>query len=183
MSSYFAFFIFISSQRKFWNTILASWIVTELINSHSSIINFPSRPTRPPLCIFIVTGRRPPFPGKAHETKNTTTLKTTVNTTAHHVRQHHPPMPPTKAMGAITQNHRGHPTAKPWSTSWYSGALRFRRAREPRHRLLGCIFWAKFGRRGVWYPGRIAMGRPNWTVYPGRKNQPYHNKPTGTSLC
>ena len=29
-----AYFIFISLQRKFWNTILASWIVTELINSH-----------------------------------------------------------------------------------------------------------------------------------------------------
>jgi hypothetical protein len=27
--------------------------------------------------------------------------------------QHHPPMPPTKAMGAITQNHRGHTTATP----------------------------------------------------------------------
>jgi hypothetical protein len=47
-----------------------------------------------------------------HETKITTTLlNTTANTTAHHVRQHHPPMPPTKAMGAITQNRRGHPTA------------------------------------------------------------------------
>ena len=27
--------------------------------------------------------------------------------------QHHPPVPPTKAMGAITQNRRGHPTATP----------------------------------------------------------------------
>jgi hypothetical protein len=46
--------------------------------------------------------------------KNTTTLlNTTANTTAHHVRQHHPPMPPTKAMGAITQTRRGHPTATP----------------------------------------------------------------------
>ena len=27
--------------------------------------------------------------------------------------QHHPPLPPTKAMGAIPQNRRGHPTATP----------------------------------------------------------------------
>jgi hypothetical protein len=29
--------------------------------------------------------------------------------------------------------------------------------------------------------GRIAMGGPNWTVYPGPKNQPYHNQPSGAS--
>ena len=46
-----------------------------------------------------------------HETKITTTLLNT--TAAHHVRQHHPPMPPTKAMGAITQNRHGHHTATP----------------------------------------------------------------------
>ena len=159
MSSYFAFFIFISSQRKFWNTILASWIVTELINSHS-ISNFPSRPTRPPLCLFCHwPPPPPPFWVKHMKQKNTTTLKTTANTTAHHVRQHRPPMPPTKAMGAITQNRRGHPTATPWSTSWSSGALRFRRARERRHRLLGCIFWAKFGRRGGLIPWPNRDGR------------------------
>jgi hypothetical protein len=56
-----------------------------------------------------------PFcPCSPHETKITTTLlNTTTNTTAHHVRQHHPPMPPTKAMGAITQNRRGRPTTTP----------------------------------------------------------------------
>ncbi len=27
------------------------------------------------------------------------------------------------------------------------------------------------------------MGGPNWTVYPGPKNQPYHNQPSGASLC
>jgi hypothetical protein len=27
--------------------------------------------------------------------------------------RHHPPMHPTKAIGAITQNRRGHPTATP----------------------------------------------------------------------
>jgi hypothetical protein len=43
----------------------------------------------------------------------TTLLNTTANTAPHHVRQHHPPMPPTKAMGAITQYCRGHPTATP----------------------------------------------------------------------
>jgi hypothetical protein len=34
---------------------------------------------------------------------------------------------------------------------------------------------------GVCYPGRIAMGGPNWTIYPGPKNQPYHNQPSGAS--
>jgi len=38
--------------------------------------------------------------------------------------QHHPPMPPSKAMGAIPQNRRGHPTATPWST-WDRGFFRF----------------------------------------------------------
>jgi hypothetical protein len=47
------------------------------------------------------------------QTITTTLLNTTANTTTHHVRQHHPPMPPTKAMGAKTQNRRGHPTATP----------------------------------------------------------------------
>ena len=27
------------------------------------------------------------------------------------------------------------------------------------------------------------MGRPNWTVYPGPKNQPLHNQPLGASIC
>ena len=27
------------------------------------------------------------------------------------------------------------------------------------------------------------MGGPNWTVYPGPKNQPYHNQPSEASLC
>jgi len=31
---------------------------------------------------------------------------------------------------------------------------------------MGCIFWAK-----------------HWTIYPGTKNQPYHNQPSGASLC
>jgi hypothetical protein len=35
------------------------------------------------------------------------------NYTMNSAPQHHPPMPPTKAMGAITQNRRGHPTATP----------------------------------------------------------------------
>jgi hypothetical protein len=46
-------------------------------------------------------------------------------------------MPPTKAMGGIKQNCRGHPTATPLSTSGYSGVVRFGRARERRHRLMG----------------------------------------------
>ncbi len=68
-------------------------------------------------------------------------------------------MPPTKAMGAITQNRRGLPTATPLSTSWYSGVVRFGRARERWHRLLGCIFWAKFGRRGGLIPWPNHDGR------------------------
>ena len=35
------------------------------------------------------------------------------NYTMNSAPQHHPLMPPTKAMGAITQNRRGHPTATP----------------------------------------------------------------------
>jgi hypothetical protein len=27
------------------------------------------------------------------------------------------------------------------------------------------------------------MGGPNWTIYPGPKIQPYHNQPSGASLC
>jgi len=27
------------------------------------------------------------------------------------------------------------------------------------------------------------MEVPNWTVYPGPKNQPYNNQPLGASLC
>jgi hypothetical protein len=63
--------------------------------------------------------------------------------------QHHPPMPPTKAAGRIKQNHRGYPTATPLSTLEYSGVVRFGWARERRHRLMGCMFWAEFGRGGV----------------------------------
>ena len=56
-----------------------------------------------------------PFCHVLHMKQKITTklLNTTANTTPHHVRQHHPPMPPTKAMGAITQNRHGHPTATP----------------------------------------------------------------------
>ncbi len=35
------------------------------------------------------------------------------NYTMNSAPQHHPPMPPTKAMDAITQNRSGHPTATP----------------------------------------------------------------------
>jgi hypothetical protein len=68
-------------------------------------------------------------------------------------------MPPTKAMCAITQNRRGLPAATPLSMLWYSGVVRFGRARERRHRLLGCIFWAKFGRRGGLIPWPNRDGR------------------------
>jgi hypothetical protein len=66
--------------------------------------------------------------------------------------QHHPPMPPTKDMGVFNQNRRGCPTATPLSTSRYSGVDLIGRARERRHRLMGCIFLAKFGRRGGLIP-------------------------------
>jgi len=46
---------------------------------------------------------------------------------------------------------------------------------------MGCIFWAKFGRRGDLYPGLIAMGGPNWTVHLGLKKKPYHNQLPGAS--
>ena len=72
--------------------------------------------------------------------------------------QHHPPMPPTKAMSAITQNRRGHPTKTPSSMSWYSGVVGFGRARERQNRLLGCIFWAIFDRRG----GVVTLAELQW---------------------
>ena len=73
------------------------------------------------------------------------------NTHLHHeygAPQHHPPMPPTKDMGVFKQNRRGRPTATPLLTPGYSGVDLIGRAREWRHRLMGCIFLAKFGRRG-----------------------------------
>jgi hypothetical protein len=95
--------------------------------------------------------------------------------------QHHPPMPPKKAMGAITQNHRSHPHRNTMIIVVVLGCGPIWTGKGAAHCLLGCIFWAKFGWRGVFYPGRIAMGGPNWTVYPGPKNQPYHNQPSGAS--
>ena len=47
------------------------------------------------------------------------------------------------------QNRHGSPTATPLSTSGYSGVVRFGRVIKRRYRLMGCIFWEKFGRRGV----------------------------------
>ena len=83
----------------------------------------------------------------------TSSKKRTLAIQLHHkygAPQHHPPMPPTKATGAgIKQNRCGCPIATPLSTSGYSGVVQFGWARERRHRLMGCIFWAKFGRRGV----------------------------------
>jgi hypothetical protein len=61
--------------------------------------------------------------------------------------QHHPSMPPTKATGGIKKT--------PWTphrnTIVNVGVLvvRFGRGRERRHRFMGCVFWEKFGRRGV----------------------------------
>jgi len=68
-------------------------------------------------------------------------------------------LPPTKAMGAITQSCQGLPTATPLSTLWYSGVVRFQQAMERRHCLMGCIFWAKFSRRGGLIPWLNRNGR------------------------
>ena len=81
---------------------------------------------------------------------------------SHHENMvHHSTMrlPPTKAMGAITQSRQGLPTATLLSTSWYSGVVRFRRAMEQRHCLMGCKFWAKFSRRGGLIPWPNHNGR------------------------
>ncbi len=106
-----------------------------------------------------------------------------ITTTDYGAPQHHPPMPPTKAMGAITQNRRGLPTATPLLTLWYSGVVQFGRAREQWHRLLGCIFWAKFGWRGDLIPWPNRDGRTKLDRLSRSKNQPYHNQPSGASLC
>jgi len=68
-------------------------------------------------------------------------------------------LPPTKAMGAITQSRQGLPTATPLLMSWYSGVVRFRQAMEQWHCLIGCIFWAKFSRRGGLIPWPNRNGR------------------------
>ena len=77
-------------------------------------------------------------------------------------------LPPTKAMGAIMQSRQGLPTATPLSTSWYAGVVRFRRAMERRHCLMGCIFWAKFSRRrdSITWPnhdGRTKLDHLSWS--------------------
>jgi hypothetical protein len=110
--------------------------------------------------ILLVNWPPAPLPGKSTLYKKIPQLlNTTANTTAHHVQQHHPPMPPTKAMDAITQNRRGHPNATPLSTPWYSSVVRSGRARERRHCLMGCIFWAKFGQQGGLIPWPNCNGR------------------------
>jgi hypothetical protein len=93
------------------------------------------------------------------------------------------PCPPTKPLGAIKQICNVPPTSTPYSTSWCSGVVGFLQAIEQQLCLIGYIFRANLAGGGIWYPGRIAMGGPNWTIYPGPKNQPYHNQPSGTFLC
>ena len=51
--------------------------------------------------------------GTTHTHTTLTRIENTHNSHMNSAPQHHPPMPPTKAMGAITQNRRGHPTATP----------------------------------------------------------------------
>ncbi len=65
---------------------------------------------------------------------------------------HHPPMPPTKAMGAIKQNRRGRPTATPCLTFWCSNMVGFLRSIKRRLCLIGFIFRTKFGWRGDLIP-------------------------------
>ena len=72
---------------------------------------------------------------------------------------HHPPMPPTKAMGAIKQNRRGRPTTTPCSTFWCLNMVGFLRAIERRLRSIGYIFRTKFGWRGDLIPWHNQDGR------------------------
>ena len=48
-----------------------------------------------------------------HTHTTPTRIENTHNSHMNSAPQHHSPMPPTKAMGAIPQNHRSHPTATP----------------------------------------------------------------------
>ena len=93
------------------------------------------------------------------------------------------PCLPTKPLGAIKWICRVHPTSTPCLTYWCLGVVGFLRAFEQWLCLMGYIMGQKSAGKGIWYPGRIAMGGPNWTVYPGQKNQPYHNQPLGAFLC
>ncbi len=85
--------------------------------------------------------------------------------------------------GCNKTNPCGCPTAIPWSTLGYSGVVGVGRVMERRPRLMGAYSGQNSAGGGIWYPGRIAMGGQNWTVYPSPKNQPYHNQPLGASLC
>ncbi len=73
---------------------------------------------------------------------------------------HHPPMPPTKAMGAIKQNRRSHPTTTLCLTFWCSNMVGFLRAIERRLRLIGYVFRTKFGWQGdlIPWPNRDERG-------------------------
>ena len=88
----------------------------------------------------------------------------------------------TKPLGVIKQNRHVNPTTTPWLTFWYLGVVWFCRAMERWLHSMGCILRVNCSRRGLGFPGQIAMGESNWTVHIDLTNQPYHYQPLGASL-
>ena len=84
------------------------------------------------------------------------------STTPQHNRKHNRAPCPTAPSAHASYKGYGFNNAKqprPPHRATMIGVVRFGRARERRHRLLGCIFWAKFGRRGGLIPRPNRDGR------------------------
>ena len=86
------------------------------------------------------------------------------STTPQHNRKHNRAPCPTAPSAHASYKGYGFDNAKPlWAphrnTMMDVVVLGFGRARERRHRLLGCIFWAKFGWRGCLLPWPNRNGR------------------------
>jgi hypothetical protein len=137
--------------------------------------------------ILLVNWPPAPLPGKHMKQKNTIPQHSSTqhNREHHHVRQYHPPMPPTKAMGAITQNaaatlpqhHDQRRGTRVWSDLDGRGSG-------------GTIYWGAYSRQnsaggGGLIPWPNCDGRTELDRLSRSKEstiQPYHNKPSGASV-
>ena len=84
------------------------------------------------------------------------------STTPQHNRKHNRTPCPTAPSAHASYKGCGFNNAKqprPPHRTTMIGVVQFGRARKRRHRLLGCIFWAKFGRRGGLIPWPNRDGR------------------------
>ena len=101
-----------------------------------------------------------------HSVMFSTETKNYHNTPQHNCKHNRAPCPTAPSTHASYKGY-GCNNAKPprpphrntMIDAWYSGVVRFGRAREWRHHLLGCIFSAKFGWRGGLLPWPNHDGR------------------------